>query len=863
MDKIKQYQIFLKGEDKTNSVREYKRIGDKYKVVFNSGKAFTYNEKNVKIVESILRQAKPRDIFQYLEKIAEQVGISATLSDGKKLNILSRHFSDLGFIEQDSLLGHFLSGTHPVTTAVRNLNQEIYPFCFNSSQKKAVEKALRNRISLIEGPPGTGKTQTILNLIANIVSNNQSVAVVSSNNSATKNVLEKLQKNNVSFISAYLGNMSNKQQFIDAQADTPDLAAWELSSKSIYKINDEISKKYSELEDKLEKQIKQSELKQEYSAVTLEEQHFQSNYNKSHKQGNAEFLRKVNNSNDALELWLESENYAKPNGFLSLIYFIFGIFSKNARRRSFVIRLSKEYSSEFLIYEFQKRFYELRKKELEKQIDIISKELDRFDFPSKMQSYSDMSLKVFKASLAERYRKGRSKEYTIVDLQKDSESFIKDYPVILSTAYSLRSSLSKDVTYDYVIVDESSQVDLCTGALALSCAKNIVIVGDLKQLPHVVDGRTAKITDSIFHEFGISENYRYKNQSLLSALISIYPDAPRTLLREHYRCHPKIIEFCNKKFYDGALIVLTEDEGDREPLIVYKTVAGNHDRNRVNKRQIDVIKNEIIPDQKLSVYDGSLGIITPYRNQTNALQEAFKGFNVQADTVDKFQGQEKEVVILSTVDNKVSEFTDNANRLNVAVSRAIKQLILIVNEGDSLKDRNIGDLVNYIEYNNFSVVNSKISSVFDYLFKSYAKKRMEFFKGKKKVSRFDSENLMYELLLGVLKKKSIKNLGIALHVPLKMIINEPSLLNEDEKRFVMKTQSHVDFLIYDSLTKRPEFAIEVDGVSFHQESGRQAKRDKMKNEIFKKYGLPLYRFRTDDSNEKERLFSILDSYSIC
>lgn len=860
MDKIKEYKIFLKGEDKTNSVRTFELIGDKCKVVFNSGKAFTYNSRNVDIVESILKQAKPRDVFEYLKKIAKKVGVRTNLGDGKKLNVLSRHFSALGFIEEDSLLGQFLSGTSLVTAADMNLNQEIYPFGLNSSQKKAVERALRNRISIIEGPPGTGKTQTILNLIANIVSNGQSVAVVSSNNSATKNVLEKLQKNSVSFISAYLGNSSNKKQFIDAQADTPELTGWELSTEAINELNDEIFRKHSELEDKLEKQIKQSEFKQEYSAIKLEEEHFYSNYGNHQQKVNKGLLKKVKNSNNALELWLECENYVKPNWFLSLIYLAFGNFSKNAFRHSLINRLTKEYSTVLLIHEFQKCFYELKKNELKKQIDMISKELDRFDFLIKMKSYSDISLKVFKANLAARYKKGRSKEYKIEDLKKDSERFIVDYPVILSTTYSLRSSLSRDVTYDYVIVDESSQVDLCTGALALSCAKNIVVVGDLKQLPHVVDNKTAKITDSIFQEYDFSENYRYKNQSLLSALINIFPDAPRTLLREHYRCHPKIIEFCNKKFYDGELVVLTENEGDREPLIVYKTVAGNHARNRVNKRQIDVIMDEIIPDQKLNMGDGSLGVITPYRNQTNVLQESFEGLNVQADTVDKFQGQEKKVVILSTVDNEVSEFTDDANRLNVAVSRAINQLILIVNDGDSLKDRNVGDLVNYIEYNNFKVVKSKVRSVFDYLFKSYAKKRKEYFKGKKKVSEFDSENLMYELLLSVLNEKCVKDLDVALHVPLKMIINESSLLDEEEERFVMKTQSHVDFLIYESLGKRPKFAIEVDGASFHQESGRQAERDKMKNEIFEKYGLPLYRFRTDDSKEKERLVSILDSF---
>ncbi|MBK24688.1 MAG: DNA helicase [Halobacteriovorax sp.] len=859
MGDVKEYQIFLKGEDKTNSVSRFEKIGSKYKIVFNSGKTFTYNARNVQIIESVLKQEKPRDVFDYLSKIASKVGLKAKVGDGKEINILSHNFSKLGFIDKDSLLGHFLSKSGPNVKSETQIKQEIYPFGFNSSQKKAVDRALKNRVSIIEGPPGTGKTQTILNLIANIVSNGQSVAVVSSNNSATKNVLEKLEKNDVCFISAYLGNTSNKKDFIETQSDTPNLKEWELSAEDIEKLNDEISTKYTELEEKLEKQIKLSELKQEYSGIVLEERHFLIDYEKVKNQDNVNFLDKVTTSDRALELWLESENFEKPSWFWSIVYFVFSFMNKAAFRHSFINKLSKEYSVEFLVSEFQKRFYELKKNELGKRIDSISRELERFDFSKKMKVYSEMSLKLFKSSLADKYKDGRSKEYEIEDLRKDSESFIKDYPVILSTTYSLRSSLSRDVTYDYVIVDESSQVDLCTGALALSCAKNIVVVGDLKQLPHVVDSRTANLTDSIFESYDLSESFRYKDQSLLSSLIEIFPEAPRTLLREHYRCHPKIIEFCNKKFYDGKLVVLTEDNGDREPLVVYKTVEGNHARNRVNKRQIDVIKNEIVPEQKLNLNDGSLGIITPYRNQTNVLQDSFKGTKVKADTVDKFQGQENDIVILSTVDNEVSEFTDDANRLNVAVSRAVKQLILIVNEGDSLEDRNIGDLVNYIEYNNFSVIKSKISSVFDYLFKSYAKKRREFFKGKKKVSRFDSENLMYDLLSNILREKNIRDLGIAMHVPLKMIINDSSLLDSEEERFVMKTQSHVDFLIYDSLGKKPKFAIEVDGVSYHKDSGRQAERDKMKDEIFKKYELPLYRFRTDDSNEKQRIAKILDS----
>ena len=67
------------------------------------------------------------------------------------------------------------------------------------------------------------------------------------------------------------------------------------------------------------------------------------------------------------------------------------------------------------------------------------------------------------------------------------KTYNKDYPVIMSNTYSLRRSHAANLIYDFVVIDESSQVDLATGVLALSCAKRVVIVGDLKQLPNVID----------------------------------------------------------------------------------------------------------------------------------------------------------------------------------------------------------------------------------------------------------------------------------------------------------------------------------------------------------------------------------------
>ena len=95
----------------------------------------------------------------------------------------------------------------------------IFPFGCNASQYKAVKAALENKISVIQGPPGTGKTQTILNIIANLLIKGCTVMVVSNNNSATKNVLEKLsaEKYGLGFLVAQLGKYDNKEIFIQSQ----------------------------------------------------------------------------------------------------------------------------------------------------------------------------------------------------------------------------------------------------------------------------------------------------------------------------------------------------------------------------------------------------------------------------------------------------------------------------------------------------------------------------------------------------------------------------------------------------------------------------------------------------------------------
>ena len=90
-------------------------------------------------------------------------------------------------------------------------------------------------------------------------------------------------------------------------------------------------------------------------------------------------------------------------------------------------------------------------------------------------------------TFAERYGKQSQRPvFSKEALWKTPGNVLEEYPVVLSTTYTARSSLGKYARFDYVVMDEASQVDVATGCLALSCARNAVIVGDTKQLPNVI-----------------------------------------------------------------------------------------------------------------------------------------------------------------------------------------------------------------------------------------------------------------------------------------------------------------------------------------------------------------------------------------
>lgn len=816
-------------------------FGPFYRFLRTGKKALTYPKGQVELQKNCLTNQKQAGIFEYFKETAAAVSLVA--EDG--LNILNAQYKQSERVSDATVLSCYLDSSKK--PAARTLPDAIiYPFGLNQSQKTAVENALSSQVSIIQGPPGTGKTQTILNIISNAVRNGQSVAVVSNNNSATLNVAEKLEKKGLSFLTAFLGSRANKEHFLEAQTGQyPDMSDWVLEPEVKSQLDREVTALSKELNEMLIGKNRIASIEQELLQLTPE-QHYFSEYYNTYAQAPKNEVNGLS-SQKILSLWLEYEQHAQQDSKLGLFQKISILFRFN--RSALKVFLQ---SPKLVIPYLQRQFYMVRRQELIEERTRLEKKLEQYAFDEKMAELTEKSLRLFRAELSKKFHWQKPRQrFEMQDFRGKSKEFNREYPVILSTTYSIKGTLNSEHIYDYLIVDEASQVDLTTGVLAFASAKNIVIVGDLQQLPNVLDSQNIQKSEEIWGRYALPETYHFSAHSLLSSAIAAWPEAPTVLLREHYRCHPKIINFCNQKFYGGKLIVMTEDHGEPDALTMYRTVPGNHARGHLNQRQIDVIRQEVLPSLEKQGYR-SIGIITPYRDQVAAIQTQL-GKELEVATVHKFQGREKDAIVLTSVDNVITDFVDDPRMLNVAVSRAVKSLTVITSQNPQNDRTNYGDLARYIEYNNCAVIESTVYSVFDLLYQGYAEQRRAFLKRHGRISEYDSENLAYAVIQNILQKAEFSFVDCAAHVSLVNLVKDYSMLTEEETVYARNPLTHVDFLLFRRMDKSPLLAVEIDGTAFHAAGSIQAGRDKKKKRIFEQCGIPLLRIRTDESREKERI----------
>ncbi len=875
-------EIYIDGIDKTKNIDNYiQEVSGLIRVKFlNNPKIYSYNKNRVKINEE--EQKISNDILKYFreeikhfvfktnkeeleggkdkkfnkEEVENDENIENNKGELEANSILEKYFDMINFKNNDSVLNYYINKKD-----LKNINSSnsffIYPFGLNLSQKIAVEKAFSSNINMIQGPPGTGKTQTILNIIANCLIRNKTVTVVSNNNSAIKNIEEKLEKYKMDFLVAMLGSKYNiknflkdrylksKNPFMNFYFDKNDDCS--ISQETLSNKIKEDCKTINEFLDYKEKLLKLESLKQEYF---MEYKYFLKEYDKNKENF---IIKRFLNKYDSKKIFKLLGRIFKKNKTksktLNYLYFLYNF----GLRYIFL----KDKTFDKNIFTIQKMLYLKKIREIKQEVKNIKDFLKKEEIEEKLKNLQEDSFCYFKNSIFQKYCSNLDNKYLddseCLKLIKKLDNFTKEYPVILSTLFSLKNTCGKDFVFDYLIIDEASQCDLITSSIAMSCAKNLIIVGDNEQLPNIITNETIRNSKNVLKNFKIDESYHLHKNNLISSILSIYPDMPLTILKEHYRCHPKIINFCNKKFYKNALINMKSDKNENDILKAIKTSKGNHSRDKFNQRQIDIIKEEILPCIKEG---NTIGIITPYRNQVKKLRENLSK-NIEIDTIHKFQGREKDVIIFSTVSDEINDFIDNKNLINVAVSRAIKNFYIVYSNEKDLKDSNILDLVNYIKYNNFEVIDSKLYSIFDLLYRQFTDEKINFFNKNKKVSKYDSESMTYYCVKEILNEIKKDYLKILLEIPLKNIIKTNENYTEDEINFINRN-SHIDLLIYNSVTKQPFLAIETDGYKYHENNKVQKNRDLLKNNILEKAGLNLLRLSTTGSNEKEKILSSLN-----
>ena len=852
-----QCKVYIGGIEKKNvdDIRSFEQ-GAKihWRITFSNGYVQDYLDGSINVIESCLADKVAESSFEYLKRIAQTNELGKVENHG---GILSALYEEIDFIDKSLAAAPYLnSDEYKVGTS--KAPSLIFPFGCNSSQEKAVTAAFTNQISVIQGPPGTGKTQTILNIIANILLQGKTVMVVSNNNSATTNVLDKLQKYNLGFIVAPLGKKENKENFINEQPAIPkELQEWKFAKAEGVNPKKKVAEALSKLRKAFALQEELATCKQEIKAVGLEWEHFKQDNGITDETYTAKHGSK---SNQLMKLWLQYQAHAEgdimaPDGFFAKLKDRIRWAWLNLTRK-FLLGIKSPFDPNNLqptIIELQSLYYIVRLEELENRIAEIENEMKTIDAKVHSRDLASWSMDILRDALFMKYNgKERPVFNTPNELRLHADLVCEQYPVILSTTFSARTTL-KDVVYDYIIMDEASQVSIETGALALTCAKNAVIVGDTLQLPNVVTEEHRIKLDAIFNEYKVAQGFDSSRYSFLQSVCTVIPGVKKTLLREHYRCHPKIINFCNQKFYGGNLLIMTEDHDEDNVLTAIKTNPGHHCRGKYNQREIDVVQKEVPP----TLGDNpDVGIITPYNAQVDEFVHQLPA--IETATIHKYQGREKDDIIMSVVDDEFNDFSDDPNLLNVAISRAKKRFCLIVSGNEQEMNGNISELVDYIEYNNFTVTDSKISSIFDYLYAHYTDERIAFLSKHAHISEYDSENLTYSLIEDILNEApEFSHLGVLCHTPVRNVIRDTSLMSDNERKYASHYSTHLDFLIINHVTKKPVLAIETDGYNFHNDETEQHKRDLMKDHILEVYGLPLLRLKTTDSGEKEKITSKL------
>ena len=614
----------------------------------------------------------------------------------------------------------------------------------NLSQEKAIKLSLGSEVTFIWGPPGTGKTQTIARIIEGFINKNLSVLLIAHTNVATDGALLSVVKH-LKSSNDYLEGKILRDGIISKN----ELKEFELvdpkkiKEKKAKPLIDEHSRLISLINEKKNEIIHHKEVIKDY-----------------------ENLKRINNElkNISNDLSIKKQGISTANNRLNAIIDIIDNIDKRISDYQSKGRFGKLISGLNLEKLIEAKSVELINKEKEHDKikaynEVINQAKIKFkDFEQKKISYesklngenienSAKILERFEEDIGNLEEQKLSLEKQIEELEISIYLEAKIIATTLTKCYTSKVVMNRD--YDCVIIDEASMAPLPSLWYSSGLAnKKVVIIGDFYQLPPIIKYKPKKkrgeTEEDLIMKEQLVNNWLKRDIFEVAEIVSDIKSGIKPIwlenLNTQYRMHPDIANVINSLVYgkNGKQYELESAENtlnngvellSKEPLKdshlgIYDTsdigtIASRTDSGSLYNIYQAILAVNLAKQALTNGYD-DIGIISPFRAQTNLIKKIIedeKLENVVADTVHRFQGGEKQIIVFDTTTANSTQLTDDKKEggddeklLNVAFSRAKEKYIVIADvkrlEQKHSSSSLLRKFIAHCKNNNYPIINT-------------------------------------------------------------------------------------------------------------------------------------------------------------
>lgn len=678
----------------------------------------------------------------------------------------------------------------------------------NIDQMRVVYNSMINHVTYVKGPPGTGKTETIFNVILSAYYNEKTVLVCSNNNHPVSDIFKKMDN----FLTIKRPYSSETEKIIFPMIRLGNNTEMQ---ETILKLR--------EIMEFVSKHEKQRVVEESTEA------------SKNRSRSNFKELR---------DLLMEYEKQIELNEKIQRL--------QKIRRLTTIAQINTKLDDQIGAYQA-----ELRRSKTIKDEDVLKyavsasedKDFKNYVYYSSLLRFKKLSNDTYKElrdilvirDLEEGVRQLNKWLKHDVNLRR----LLAVFPIVICTNLSCDKLGSPKSQFDLVIMDESGQCNIATSLIPIVRGTDLLLVGDTNQLQPVTVIEQ-NVNDDLMERYGVNEEYNYVHNSILSTMLRKDNNSKNILLRYHYRCGSKIASFVNQRFYGQQLKLLNKNDGE----LVYHKVKNTYNPNAKNSYKEEAFQiAKIIKDNGYK----DVGIITPFVNQAALINEYLMrlGINdVKAGTIHTLQGSEKSIIIMSAAlsiktGKKTMDWIKNNHELiNVAVTRAKDKFIFFGDKEaiDLLSGNETNDikvLSDYV-YKNGEVVVPKSDAVVSYDFSNDSKNEKDFFDTIQPY--FNRRGSKFRIERNIQVKDAIKN------------VREEDLKLMGKKAFDVIVQASGGFM---NRQYKTIAAFEVDGGE-HIGSNRTAHFDREKEEACSRYGVKLIRIANSAVKDYESIISLFE-----